>query len=193
MPLATSLDIKKSALVVIDLQKMILEGERSPHSADDVLSRCQTVADEVRDRGGLVVLVHVSFSKDFRDRLQPLTEEKASAGTPPDGYDQIAPSLRPNDPGTLIVPKRQWGAFYGTDLELQLRRRGVETVILGGISTNFGVESTAREAWERGFQVIFMEDATTASTAEAHRFAYSTIFPRLGLITSTAEVLNAFQ
>jgi nicotinamidase-related amidase len=94
-------------------------------------------------------------------------------------------------PGDIVVTKRQWGAFYGTDLELHLRRRGIKTIVIGGISTNFGVESTARDAWERAFAMVFVEDAMAAMSAEAHTFAVTNIFPRLGLVRSTPDVLQA--
>ena len=89
------------------------------------------------------------------------------------------PELGPK-PATCVVTKHQWGAFYGTELELQLRRRGVKTIVIGGISTNFGVESTARDAFERSFALVFVEDAMAAMSAEAHAFAMANIFPRLG-------------
>ena len=67
-----------------------------------------------------------------------------------------------------MILKRQWGSFYGTDLDLQLRRRGLTTIVICGISTEFGVESTARDAYEYGDEMIFAEDATTGQTAESH-------------------------
>jgi nicotinamidase-related amidase len=94
-------------------------------------------------------------------------------------------------PGDIHVTKRQWGAFYGTDLDLQLRRRGIGTVLLGGVATNFGVESTARDAWERNYRVVFVEDAMSSVTAEAHAFAISTIFPRIGRVRSSAQIMEA--
>ena len=91
----------------------------------------------------------------------------------------------------IEVTKRQWGAFYGTDLELQLRRRGIDTIILCGISTNIGVESTARNAWELGFNLILVEDACSAATAEQHQGSMTHIFPRIARVRSTEEVLAA--
>jgi nicotinamidase-related amidase len=105
-------------------------------------------------------------------------------------WADIVPELGPKA-GDIIVTKRQWGAFYGTDLELHLRRRGINTIVIGGISTNFGVESTARDAWERAYAMVFAEDAMAAMSAEAHSFAVANIFPRLGRVRSTSEVLNA--
>ena len=94
-------------------------------------------------------------------------------------------------PGDHVVRKRQWGAFYGTDLDLQLRRRGIGTVVLCGISTNFGVESTAGDAYERGYQQVFVEDACAARTAEGHAFVFRTVFSRIGRVRSADEVVAA--
>jgi nicotinamidase-related amidase len=88
----------------------------------------------------------------------------------------------------LKVTKRQWGAFYGTDLDLQLRRRGVTTVVIGGIATNMGVESTARAAHEHGCAVVLAEDAATTFSAEMHEFAFEHIFPHLGRVAKADEI-----
>ena len=94
-------------------------------------------------------------------------------------------------PADHILTKRQWGAFYGTDLDLQLRRRGLRTIILTGIATCFGVESTARDAFERGYEQVFAEDAMASMTAVQHEHCVSQIFPRLGRVRSTAEIVAA--
>jgi nicotinamidase-related amidase len=110
---------------------------------------------------------------------------------PPDWAD-LVPEIGPQ-PGDLVITKRQWGAFHGTELDLQLRRRDVRTIILGGISTNIGVESTARSAYEHGYAQLFAEDAMTSNSAEAHEFAVKNIFPRIGNVRSTDEVLSALK
>ncbi|MEH2290985.1 isochorismatase family protein [Nostoc sp.] len=91
----------------------------------------------------------------------------------------------------LLSRKRQWGAFSGTELEQQLRRRGVRTIVLGGIATNFGVESTARAAFDRGYELVFAEDAMSSISAEAHTFVVNNIFPIMGRIRSTEQILIA--
>ena len=186
---ALRLDPKQTALVLIDLQKGILGRQTAPHSAGDVLERSVRLAERFRASGGLVVLVHVSFSADGGDRLtQPVDSPQPTSA--PEGWDEISPDLR-RDPRDIVITKRQWGAFYGTPLDLQLRRRGITTIAIGGIATNFGVESTARDAYERGYALVFVEDAMAGLSQEAHAFAVSTIFPRLGRVRSTEEVLKA--
>jgi nicotinamidase-related amidase len=91
-------------------------------------------------------------------------------------------------PGDLRITKRQWGAFYGTELDLQLRRRGIKTIVLGGIATNIGVESTARQAWEHGYAMILVEDATSGMSAEMHEFAFKNIFPRISRVVKAGEI-----
>jgi nicotinamidase-related amidase len=91
-------------------------------------------------------------------------------------------------PSDITVTKHQWGAFYGTDLDVQLRRRGVKTVVIGGIATNMGVESTARQAHEHGYDVVIAEDASTGLSAEMHDFAVTKIFPMLSRVVKAEDV-----
>jgi nicotinamidase-related amidase len=93
--------------------------------------------------------------------------------------------------GDVIVAKRQWGAFYGTNLEQQLRRRGIDTIVMGGIATNFGVESTARAAFDFGFKLVFAEDATSALNEEMHHFTFEKLFRHMGHVRSTEETIAA--
>jgi nicotinamidase-related amidase len=92
-----------------------------------------------------------------------------------------------------VVTKRQWGAFYGTELDQLLRRRGIKTLIMSGIATNYGVESTAREAFDRGYELIFAEDAMSSMSAEAHRFSSENVFRTMGRVRSTRALIDAFQ
>ncbi|MGZ3332681.1 MAG: hydrolase [Gemmatimonadaceae bacterium] len=189
---AFALDPKQTALVLIDLQGGILGRQTAPHSARDVLARSVRLAERFRSAGGLVVLVRVSFSPDGGDRLTPPTDEPPPPAATQPGWDEISPALG-RDAKDIVITKRQWGAFYGTQLDLQLRRRGTKTIVIGGIATNFGVESTARDAFERGYGLVFVEDAMAGLSSEAHSFAIQTIFPRLGRVRSTEEVLNAIR
>lgn len=185
-----SLDPRSTALILIDLQKGITRYSTAPHTAPDVIANGLRLAERSRAAGATVILVRVAFAADGSDRLQTPTDSQSPAAPPAADWSDIVPELGPKA-GDLVVTKRQWGAFYGTDLELHLRRRGIKTIVIGGISTNFGVESTARDAWERAFAMVFVEDAMSAMSGDAHAFAIANIFPRLGRVRSTAEVLNA--
>jgi nicotinamidase-related amidase len=183
------LDPRRTALVLIDLQKGILPFAGGPHTAAEVLQKAGTLVGRFHELGSPVVLVRVGWSADGGDALRQLVDQPpASKGIPSDWWD-FPDELGATD-SDLRVIKRQWGAFYGTDLELQLRRRGIEHIVLGGISTNIGVESTARNAWELGFGIVFAEDAMSAASGEHHVFATKTIFPRLGRVRSTQQVLD---
>ena len=180
-----------TALVVIDLQRGVAGMETAPHKATDVIARSASLARAFRAAKAPVVLVRVSFSADGADTLrQPVDAPMARGGSRPAGWDELVPELgiAPTD---LIVTKRQWGAFYGTDLEMQLRRRGVKTIVLTGIATKFGVESTARDAWERSYALVFAEVAISWMSGAALKFAVETVFPRLGIIRPTAEIVAA--
>lgn len=187
------LDARTTALVLIDLQKGIAPYAGGPHAAADVFARAGRLAARFRAAGAPVVLVRVGWSAGFGDALkQPVDRPSAlpPGGLPANWWD-YADELAA-DERDIAITKRQWGAFYGTELDLQLRRRGVTQIVLGGISTNIGVESTARAAWEHGYGVVFAEDAMSAANAEQHGFALEHIFPRLGRVRSTAAILEQF-
>ncbi len=186
------IDPKTTALVVIDLQKGIVARQSGPHTPAEVVERSAKLASAFRDAGATIVLVNVAFAKDRRDLLTPPVDSPNPAAELPPDWSRLVPEIGPRD-GDLLITKHQWGAFYGTELDLQLRRRGVRTIVLCGIATNFGVESTARDAWERGYAIVFAEDAMAGLASEAHHFAIETIFPRLGRIRSTEEILRSLR
>jgi nicotinamidase-related amidase len=186
-----SIDPKTSALVLIDLQHGIVGRPGAPRSGAEVVANAVRLAAKFRERGTIVALVRVSFAADRKDAVTTQVDAPMQMSGPlPPNWSELVPDVGPRD-GDLVITKRQWGAFYGTDLDLHLRRRGVRTIVLGGIATNFGVESTARDAFERAYQLIFAEDAMTSLTAEGHEFVIKNIFPRLGLVRSTSAVLEA--
>lgn len=185
-----TLDPKSTALVVIDLQRGILARETTPHANTDVRARSVKLVNACRKAGVQVVLVNVGFSPDEKDRLSQPADSPNPPGPLPAGYSDLDPALG-SDAGDLLITKRQWGAFYGTALDLELRRRGVTTIILCGIATNFGVESTARAAFDQGYELIFIEDAMSGLSGETHAFPIEHIFPRMGFVRSTEEFISA--
>jgi nicotinamidase-related amidase len=187
------LEPRRTAVVVIDLQKGIVGFPGNPHSASSVIANTVALLDAARSAGAQPILVHVGRSPDGGDGLQLTSDQpmQAARALLPD-WSELIPELN-RQPNDIVILKRQWGAFYGTDLELQLRRRGLHTIILCGIATEFGVESTARDAYERGFEQVFAEDAMTARTAESHANSIANIFPRMGRVRSTAEIAAALR
>jgi nicotinamidase-related amidase len=184
----TTLD-QTTALVLIDLQNGIVGHATAPLSGAEVLANGVKLAEGFRAAGAPVVLVRVSFAPDFSDALPGRTEHQGFGGIPPEGWDVIVDELS-GHPGDIRVTKHNWGAFHGTDLDVQLRRRGVTQIVLGGISTSIGVESTARAAYEHGYHVTVATDAVTDTDAEAHGNSVDRIFPRLGETGSTGEILE---
>ncbi len=183
-----NLDPRTTALVLIDLQKPIVAMPLNPHSGPDVVKTSIGLAERFRTAGSLVVLVNVAFAKDFGDALRPNVDQPFAlppGGLPEDWAELVDGLAQPTD---IRVTKHQWGAFYGTDLDVQLRRRGIKTIVLGGIATNFGVESTAEQAWERGYEVVIPEDTTSSRTAEMHAFSIESMLPRLSRITKAANI-----
>jgi nicotinamidase-related amidase len=188
------LDARHTAIVVIDLQKGIagMPGG-APHSKPAVIANAVRLLAAARSAGAQPVLVHVGGSADGADRLHATADQQMRfTGTPPPDWSELIPELD-RQPGDIVILKRQWGAFYGTDLDLQLRRRGLTTVVLCGIATEFGVESTARDAYERGYELIFASDAMTGMSAESHANAIERIFPRMGRVRSTEQIVAALE
>ncbi len=178
------LTAKTTALVLIDLQKGVLAMPVVPPAAA-IFERSKQLALRLRAAGGPVVWVRVSFAGDFADAPRAQVDRPSNFGALPPGWDEFPEPLHPAD---VMVTKRQWGAFYGTDLDLQLRRRGVRTIVLGGIATTIGVESTARSAWEHGYELVICEDLCGDVSAETHAFSFKHIFPRLARLASSEAI-----
>jgi len=185
----SELNPAKTALVVIDLQKGVVGMPTEPRSPGEVVQNARRLAVALRAKGAFIVFVKVSSSSDGRDRLHPACDmPMAAAGKRPDDWAELVPEMAALK-ADHVITKRQWGAFYGTDLDLQFRRRGITTIVLCGIATCFGVESTARDAYERGYEQIFAEDAMASRSAAEHEHTVRRIFPRIGRMRSTAEIL----
>jgi nicotinamidase-related amidase len=190
--LPLKLDPATTALVLIDLQQGILAYAKAPYDAGAVLAHAAPLAAAFRAMKAPVVLVKVGFSADGGDVLKANVDAPNPPGAPPANWLADTPELPPQ-PGDLHILKRQWGAFHGTELDLQLRRRGIRTLVLAGIATAIGVESTARVAWELGYDIVFAEDATSGPDAAMHANSFEKVFPRLGRVRKTADVLAALK
>ncbi len=179
-----------TALVVIDLQKGIV-AMPTAHPANDIVTHSVSLTRAFRAARLPVVLVNVGWSNDFGDAPKNRTQAPppGGGGLPP-GFSDYMNELEADGARDILIKKRQWGAFYGTDLDLQLRRRGVTNIVLCGIATSIGVESTARDAWERGYNITFAKDAMTDMNLSAHDRALEIIFPRLGELGTTAEIVE---
>ncbi|OZB98843.1 isochorismatase family protein [Paenibacillus sp. XY044] len=188
-----TLKAEKTALVVIDLQQGIAASGRqaAPHSSTEVIGNASKMVEAFQNKGAFIIFVKVS-SMDGRDMLNPDTDTKAAPMQWPEGWDHLLPEFA-HVPGAHVITKRQWGAFFGTDLDLQLRRRGIDTIVLCGISTSIGVDTTAREAYQHGYHQVFAEDAMTASTKEEHDYVCGTIFPRIGKVRTAEQIVDMLK
>ena len=180
MPL-TQLDTN-AALVLIDLQKGIVELP-TVHPSSEIVSRSAQLAQAFRERGLPVVLVNVA------GRAPGRTDAGIRNYAFPPDWTELVPELK-QQPSDLLVTKHRVGAFLGTALDELLRERGVTQIFLGGVSTSVGVESTARSAYDLGYNVVFVSDAMTDMNEDAHTKRVEIMFPRLGEVETTAGVLK---
>jgi len=181
MPL-TILD-PNTALIVIDLQKGIVNGDFI-HPIGAIIDRTRALIDVFRAKTLPVVLVNVA------GRAPGRTEQGARGNTSfSEGWTDLLPELdqRPSD---IVVTKRSWGAFATTDLEARLNALGVTQVVVTGVVTSVGVEATARQAYEQGFNVTLALDAMTDLREEPHEYSIKNVFPRLGETGSAQEIIS---
>lgn len=153
------------------------------HPMADILAKARCLADAFRHAGLPVVLVNVAGLPPGR------TDQPRRAMTFPEGWTDLAPELdrRPQD---HVVTKHTPGAFTGTGLDAWLRGRGVTQLVVIGVATSNGVEVTARQAYELGYNVTLATDAMTDIRAEAHDWAVAEVFPRIAETATTPDILG---
>ncbi|MEY8712785.1 hydrolase [Mangrovibacter phragmitis] len=176
----TTLDAN-TALIVIDLQHGIVS---LPTAQDTrpVIEKCAQLVGAFRNAKLPVVLVNVAGGAPGR------TEQPRRSGELPANWATLIPEMAPQA-GDITVTKHSWGAFSNTPLHDELQQRGVTQVIVVGVATSIGVESTARQAYELGYNVALAVDAMADLAAETHVNSIERIFPRLGETGTTADVL----
>jgi nicotinamidase-related amidase len=171
-----------TALIVVDLQKG-LRDIPSLHPIAGVIDRCCQLGEAFRKQKLPVVLVNVTGAAPGR------TEKSRRHRELPAGFSELIPELH-QQPEDILITKRTWGAFANTNLEAQLKAKGVTQVVLAGVATGTGVEATARQAYEAGFNVTLATDAMTDVRAEAHEYSLKHVFPRLGETAATHDILS---
>ena len=187
---ATALD-PKTALVVIDLQKG-LANYPTVHPMKDVVANTARLADAFRAAELPVIWVTVAISAEAADAVKTRTESPMRFGATPPEFSELIAELGAQ-PTDLFITKRQPNAFYGTELDLQLRRRGVSGIVLTGVSTSSGVDGTARAAFERAYNVSFVSDAITDMDAATHEHVMKKVFPKHGEIDATEKFLSLLK
>jgi nicotinamidase-related amidase len=174
-----------TALIVVDLQAG-LAALPTVHPFDGIVANTAALADAFRAKDLPVVLVNVAGAAPGR------TERGDDARDLPDGFTDLLPALN-QQPSDKTVTKYTWGAFHNTDLADHLAELGVTQVIITGVATSFGVESTARQTHEHGYHVTLVTDAMTDINPAAHDNSTSHVFPALGETSTTAEILTLLR
>lgn len=187
------LDLAKTALVVIDLQKGIMgTGALKPYSANEIIEKNNQLAESIENTAGLITLVNVDPTT-----MRFLNKEdsgKAYGNVPADFTEFVMPIAEDEEAKNVLkVKKHNPGAFFGTDLDLQLRRRGIDTIILTGVATANGVYATALDVYQYGYDVIVVEDACGDRDEELHHIFFDKLFPKIGQTIQTAEMLNEIE
>jgi nicotinamidase-related amidase len=198
---AGRLDPARTCLLLFDL----LEGHANRDAAAreryrPVIANAAALLAAAREAGAMVAYANADHRPDelrrrLRDtdnRLRPVTAESDRPaivrGTP---EANIVAELAPQ-PSDYIVPKHRWSAFHGTYLDLALRARNVDTLVLCGGSTDVGIAATAFAARDLDYDLVIVSDACTSPEQDSHAQFMKRIFPRMARIRTTAEVLQMF-
>jgi nicotinamidase-related amidase len=171
----------RAALLVIDLQRGTL-GNPMAHPVDEIVAKAAELTAAFRARKLPVVLSNVEGTPGGRN------DYGGSAREYPSEFTELAPQLD-RQPEDVTITRRTWSAFAGTDLDAKLSALGVTQVVIVGVATSFGVESTARHAYDHGYNVVLATDAMTDLHAEAHENSVTRVFPLLGQTGTTAEIV----
>ena len=161
------------------MQNGILGRKLAPVSADELVGRGKALAGKFRAARAPVGLVNAVPKLGGPERQ--VDEPTALPKTLPAGFGDLAPGLA--EPGHILITKSTWGAFFMTDLDSELEAPRISTIVLGGVATHVGVDTTARQAWELGYELVIPRDATTSGAAEPHEATMRHIFPRTAPVT----------
>lgn len=173
------------ALIVIDLQKGIV-ALPTAHPVNGVVERAAALADAFRARNLPVVLVNVAGGAPGR------TEQSRRLQNLPADWTDIVPELK-RQPRDHLVTKHTPGAFTHTGLQTHLNSLEVTQVVIVGVATSNGVEVTARQAYELGFNVTLATDAMTDMQEDAHTWSTTRVFPRIGETGTARDIIDLLE
>ncbi|HFM6337474.1 TPA: cysteine hydrolase, partial [Enterococcus faecium] len=186
-------DLSKTAFVAIDMQKEIVNnGTLSPHTAASILTNNDLLVRTLKRTAALKVLVNVDIST-FPYLSQQTDMGGMTASVPPEFTDLLLKDSLKDTDNMLTITKYNPSAFFGTSLDLQLRRRGIETIILSGVATTNGVYATALDAFQHGYHIVLAEDACSDRDKESHQLFIKKIFPKTARVRSTKQIIEAIQ
>jgi nicotinamidase-related amidase len=197
----------RTAIILIDLQNDIIRNPNGPFYGAiaeqvrerQVVERVVRLTDGARAAGALIFYVTVVRRKDYGDVVNQITELVAAGKAPPPKQQvslvegtpgaQLVGELVPQSGDYVLVKKRR-NAFHQTELDFHLRARGITTLAIGGVATDLGVENTVRDAWDRDYNVIVLDDISVAVPPSAHDYAITSVFPRMARIMSSERLLS---
>ena len=186
-------DLSKTAFVAIDMQKEIVNnGTLSPHTAASILTNNDLLVRTLKRTAALKVLVNVDIST-FPYLSQQTDMGGMTASVPPEFTDLLLKDSLKDTDNMLTITKYNPSAFFGTSLDLQLRRRGIETIVLSGVATTNGVYATALDAFQHGYHIVLAEDACSDRDKESHQLFIKKIFPKTARVRSTKQIIEAIQ
>ncbi len=184
--MVTALD-KNTALVIIDLQKGIIQFPLAKPVTEIITNVCKLI-DAFRKAQLPIVIVNVNSAAAKWNTARKDSNPVRNVQFTPD-WTEIIPEIK-SEPGDIFITKHTWGAFFETDLDAELRKRDITGIVLTGIATSIGVEGTARHASERGYNITFAKDAMTDMFADAHEHSLKFIFPRIGEVDDTDKIIE---
>jgi len=180
----TPLDLTpKAALLVVDLQAGTAAGSFAD-PIDGVVANAAHLADTFRARD-----LPVALARATRLPVGRTAHGGGARQLPPQWSDPL--DALPDASGDLVVTKSGWSAFAGTTLDEQLHSRGVSTVVVVGVATTFGIESTVRSAYDLGYDVVVVTDAVTDMSRELHDDALSRRLPIMARLAAVDEIVEA--
>ncbi|MFD7020865.1 cysteine hydrolase family protein [Streptomyces sp. NPDC059928] len=197
MSTAPVLDPVHTALLVMDYQPAILAALPESGDRNALLGRVEGAIADVRTHGGTIAYVRVGFTEADWDAIPainksfaPLAQHRVMHHEDPDAA--IHERLAPQD-GDIIVRKLRYGGMSTTDLDQQLRERGITTLVVSGISTSGVVLSTVIDAADRDYQLYVLSDGVADPDTEVHKILLHKVFPSRAHIIDTAELRGLLQ
>lgn len=183
---------KSTGLIIIDLQIGILDPEPVPFGKAQIVQRSIALAQAFVAAGMPIVLTTTDFAPGYADAPKGIVDAPWAlpADGLPAGFAMLVPEID-TLPAVARIVKRQMSAFFGAELDLQLRRRGCDTVVICGVATNMGVEATARAAFDLNYNAVIAEDACSSVAPGLHEFAVTHILPRIARVRQVQEIVKA--
>ena len=193
----------RTALLVFDLLHGHVNKDPATRARfEPVIAKARLLLDAMREAGCMVAYAHADHRADratsaviLRDtdnRLRPISPGDAASHKPlltgGTAQTRIIEELQPQ-PQDYLIPKHRWSAFHGTYLDLALRTRGIQNLVLCGGSTDVGVASTAYAARDLDYQLVIASDACTSPEGDNHEQFMTRIFPRMSRVRTVAQVL----